>query len=124
VTFLNISPYLYYDDAGAALEWLGRVFGFGNTRRYLVDGRVEEAEIEVGPVTVMLSGRAPGPQNGPGALLIVHVDDVEEQYQRVRAAGVDADPPEDKSYGPRTFHVIDPWGYTWSFWQGEAIYPS
>ncbi|HET8642126.1 MAG TPA: VOC family protein [Pseudonocardiaceae bacterium] len=123
MTFLKISPYLYYEDAGAALDWLARVLGFGATRRMVVDGKVEEAEIEVGPATVHLTGRAPGPDDGPGALLIVGVDDVDKQYERVRSAGVEADPPKDEAYGPRTFHVTDPWGYKWYFWQGEAIYP-
>jgi|SRR5829696_4450204 len=123
MTLLNISPYLYYADAGAALDWLGRVFGFGDTRRVMVDGRVDEAEIDVGPAKVLVTGRAPGPNDGPGALLIVHVDDVDAQYERVRAAGVEADPPKYESYGPRTFHVTDPWGYRWYFWQGEAVYP-
>jgi uncharacterized glyoxalase superfamily protein PhnB len=38
-------------------------------------------------------------------------------HARVLAAGVDAPPPEQQPYGPRTFTVTDPWGYHWDFWQ-------
>ena len=118
VTFLGVSPYLYYEDANAALDWLQRVFGFGESVRYVdADSVVQESEIAVGPTTVMASGRAPGPDEGPGQLLVVYVDDVDAHHARVVAAGVAADPPEDQSYGPRTYHVTDPWGYRWYFWQ-------
>ena len=33
MTFLAVTPYLYYADAGVALDWLERVFGFGPRRR-------------------------------------------------------------------------------------------
>jgi uncharacterized glyoxalase superfamily protein PhnB len=124
MTFLGITPYLYYEDAEAALEWLARVFGFGQSARAVGEsGSVEEAEIEVGPAKVMMTNSAPGPGEGGGALLIVHVDDVDAQFRRVTSAGVEADPPKDEAYGPRTFNVTDPWGYRWHFWQGDAVYP-
>jgi uncharacterized glyoxalase superfamily protein PhnB len=116
--FLGVSPYLYYADAGAALEWLARTFGFEERARYVDDGDVvHEAEMAVGTATLMLCGRAPDPGQGEGVLLVVHVDDVEAQHARVTAAGGEAAPPEDQPYGPRTFTVTDPWGYRWTFWQ-------
>lgn len=119
MSFLGLTPYLYYHDAGAALEWLTRVFGFDEEVRYLdPSGTVAEAEMTVGDDRIMMCGRAAGPDEGAGQLLIVHVDDVDAQYARVVAAGVAVvAPPEDKSYGPRTFYVTDPWGYHWAFWQ-------
>ena len=129
MTFTGISPYLYYEDAEAALDWLERVLGFGPRRTHGADGRVEEAEIAVGDLKVMMTGHAPGPNEGGGALLIIHVDDVDAQYARVRdaladsdAGGVEASEPRDEAYGPRTFSVTDPWGYRWYFWQGDANY--
>ncbi len=116
--FLGVTPYLYYHDAAAALDWLARVFGFDEEVRYLdPSGKVAEAEMTAGNARIMMSGRAPLPAEGPGQLLIVHVDDVDEQYARVISEGVVAAPPEDKPYGPRTLDVIDPWGYRWTFWQ-------
>ena len=123
VTIHGVSPYLYYADAGAALDWLARVFGFGESVRYLDgDGTVREAEIAVGDTRVMMTGQAPGPDDGPGQLLIVHLDDVDAHYACTVAAGVEAEPPKDESYGPRTYHVTDPWGYKWYFWQQVRPY--
>ncbi len=118
VTMQGVTPYLYYADAGAALDWLARVFGFRETARYVDDdGVVHESEMQAGPSTIQLCGRTPGPDEGAGLLLIVHVDDVDAQHARVVAAGVEAPAPEQKPYGPRTFTVTDPWGYHWDFWQ-------
>jgi predicted enzyme related to lactoylglutathione lyase len=47
----------------------------------------------------------------------VWVDDVDAMYARVQAAGVGAQPPENKFYGVRVFDVTDPEGYTWGFMQ-------
>jgi uncharacterized glyoxalase superfamily protein PhnB len=41
----------------------------------------------------------------------VWVDDVDAMYERVTAAGVAVDPPEDKPYGVRILTVTDPEGY-------------
>ncbi len=118
VKFLGLTPYLYYEDAAAALEWLARVFGFREEVRYLdEEGRVAEAEMVATDVRLMIGGRGPRDGEGAGQLLIVHVDDVDALYTRVTAAGAQATPPEDKPYGPRVTAVTDPWGYQWSFWQ-------
>jgi uncharacterized glyoxalase superfamily protein PhnB len=78
--------------------------------------------MRVGASTIQLCGRAPDPDQGSGLLLIVHVDDVDAMHARVLAAGVDAPPPEQQPYGPRTFTVTDPWGYHWGFWQPVHAY--
>jgi uncharacterized glyoxalase superfamily protein PhnB len=121
---LGLSPYLYYDDAGAALDWLARVLGFGTSVRY-VDGEgvVQEGEIEVGATRLMVSGRAPGPDEGAGLLLVVHVADVDAHHAATVAAGVAADPPVQQPYGPRTYDVRDPWGYRWVLWEERPDAP-
>ncbi len=45
----------------------------------------------------------------------VWVDDLDAMYERVRTAGVEADPPEQKPYGVRMLTVTDPVGYQWGF---------
>jgi uncharacterized glyoxalase superfamily protein PhnB len=119
VQIKGASPYLYYPDAAVALEWLSRVLGFREVVRYVDEqGSVQEAEIAAGDTLIMLAGsRKAADGEGRGLLLIVHVDDVRAQFQRVKAAGVDADPPQEKPWGPITFNVRDPWGYQWDFWQ-------
>jgi uncharacterized glyoxalase superfamily protein PhnB len=120
VTFTGLVPYVRYEDAGAALDWLSRVFGFEERARHVdKDGLVQQAEMMVGDHELWLSGHGPGywEKEGrrPDEFVGVWVDDVDAQYERVRAAGVDADPPEDRDYDVRTFNVRDPEGYLWGF---------
>ena len=122
---IGVSPYLYYEDPAAALDWLTRVFGFGPDRRWTgPDGQVAEADIVAGNTQVMIGGRAPGEAEGAGLLLVVRVGDVDAQHDRITAAGVEVDPPQDQPYGPRTITATDPWGYQWNFWQGDAHPPA
>jgi uncharacterized glyoxalase superfamily protein PhnB len=121
--YLSLTPYLYYEDPVAAMDWMERVLGFGP--RQVVkepDGRVSEAEIAVGPARVMLCGRAPAEGEGAGATLVVGVEDVDRLWASVSAAGVGGTAPRDEPYGPRSMHLTDPWGYEWYFWQGDAVY--
>ena len=122
--FTSLTPYLRYPDGDAAAEWLSRVLGFGPVRSMrAADGTWSEGEVAIGPVKADISGGAPPAGRGEGTLLIIGVSDVDAQYERIRAAGVEIDPPKDEPYGPRSCHVTDPWGYEWYFWQGEAVYP-
>jgi hypothetical protein len=49
-----------------------------------------------------------------------------ESHDRVRAAGIEADAPEDKNYDVRTFNVTDPEGYMWGFMRrlGQSYVPT
>lgn len=126
MTFTEVVPYLYYPDADAALDWLERVLGFGPSTRWRLGGpATREADISVGGSRISISGRAAGENEGGGALVIVHVEDIDGLFRRV----ADAEPslplerPELQAYGPRTFTVCDPWGYRWNFWEGETTIP-
>jgi len=125
ISFGAAAPYLYYAEAGAALDWLERVFGWGPQHRMTDDsGNVQEGSIDVGPGhRIDVSGRPPGPYEGGGALLIVAVSDVAALHERIVAAGAEVSEPKDEAYGPRQIHCTDPSGYRWYFWQGEARYP-
>lgn len=123
-TLTGLTTYLYYEDAEAAVGWLGRVFGFREKARfYNPDGVLQNAEMLVGDVTLHLDGAGPGywksqGTEGPvGQLSIVFVDDVDAHYAHATAAGLAAEPPEDKFYGARVYSVTDPGGNRWSFWQ-------
>jgi len=127
MTFTEVVPYLYYDDADAALDWLERVLGFGPSTRWRMGGSTtQEADIRVGTSRISVSGRAPGLREGGGALTIVHVDDIDAYRRGVcdAAPELQVDEVARQSYGPLTFTIEDPWGYRWNFWQGEADPPS
>lgn len=124
---LGVSPYLYYEDAAQALDWLTATFGFSEEVRYLDEhGDVMEAELLAGPVRIMVAGgRPPEPSRGRGQLLVVYVDDVDAHHRHVMTTGLVVDPPQDMAYGARVYDVTDPSGYRWTFWQqtGEPQLP-
>ena len=77
----RITPNLYYDDPGAALEWLSKAFGL-ETRMSMPgpDGSIMHAEMQVADSVIMMSptsandrldesARAPGVGH-PGALRV------------------------------------------------------
>jgi len=121
--FTGVTPYLHYEDAAAAIDWLARVLGFEERSRFVdKDGRVQQAEMRIGETDLWFAGHGPGywKELGrrPDQLTLVWVDDVDAHHARVVAAGGAAEPPEDKSYGVRTYTVTDPEGYQWGFMTG------
>lgn len=124
VQFRGLAPYLFYEDAEAALEWLSRVLGFTERARYVdEEGVVREAEMTAGEAEIHMAGMGPGHWDrsgvsGPiGQLVIVYVDDVDAHHARAIAAGAEAPAPEDKPYAARVYTVQDPGGNTWTMWQ-------
>ena len=119
--FGGVTPYLHYDDAAAMVEWLTRVFGFTERGRWLdQQGLVRTAELFAGETEVWLDGDPEywsGKGRRPEEWIGVWVDDVDAMYERVTAAGITVDPPENKFYGIRVFQVTDPEGYMWGFMQ-------
>ena len=120
VIFQGATPYLRYENAAEAIEWLERVMGFKERARYVdKDEIVRHAQMFVGNTELWLTGVGTGfwetHERGPEQFILVWVDDVDAQYDRVKAAGVDAPPPVDQSVGVRGFSVTDPGGYHWGF---------
>lgn len=102
------------------IDGLTRVLGFQERSRFVdKDGRVQEAELVIGDNKLYFAGHRSGywegKGRGPEQLTLVWVDDVDAHYARVRAAGVEADAPQDQSYGARSYNVTDPEGYKWGF---------
>ncbi len=55
-TYPTVSPYLYYEDGDAAIDWLVRVFGCRERRRgHHPDGRFGHGEVELTDGVVMLA---------------------------------------------------------------------
>jgi len=111
----NIYPFLRFADADAALEWLGRAFGFEEHAVYRggEDGKgpIHHAQISLGPGIVMLGQGDPG-EHG----IYVAVDDADAHYERAKAAGAEiVREIEDTDYGSREYTARDPEGNVWSF---------
>jgi PhnB protein len=120
----QVMPYLYYEDARAALEFLTSAFGL--RERFKLDGpdgRVAHAEVEIGDKGVIMFGepgegfRSSKARGGQGtASVYVYVDDVDEHHARAQAAGATIlREPEDQSYGDRNYAAKDPEGHEWFF---------
>ena len=118
----RITPYLYYEDAGAALEWLGNAFGFRERLRVPgPDGKVAHAELELADGLVMIGHPGPDYRNpkrsghSNGAVHI-YVDDVDAHHTRAMEAGAKIlSEPEDQFYGDRRYSAEDPEGHQWFF---------
>lgn len=118
----------FYRDPKAALDWLGRAFGFEVTMA--IDGPDDAPEMchyEMaidGRGRIMVGGEWADWTRSPASIdgvktQAAHVDltgDVDEHCERARAAGptIAAD-PEDQFYGDRTYRAIDFEGHAWTF---------
>ncbi len=120
--FPRITPYLWYEDVDAALEWLVRAFGF--TERVRMpgpDGRALHAEVGMGDAVVMMGTPGPDYQNprhrgGATQLVYVYVDDVDRHHLVAKDEGARIlTEPADQRYGDRTYSVEDREGHLWSF---------
>jgi uncharacterized glyoxalase superfamily protein PhnB len=122
---VNCIPFLTYDDAPAALDWLTSAFGFERTEVHEGEhGRVAHAEMRFDGGLVML-GSAGENEFGIktarelGAVnqgVYVVVDGVDAHYERARAAGAEiVRELNDTDYGSREYMARDPEGNLWSF---------
>jgi PhnB protein len=120
----RISPYLLYEDAAAAVEYLQECFGFklrlsqtgaaGRTHNELLladDGLVMVGQAGEG----FLSPRTLGAF--PPSMIHVYVDEVEALHKRATAAGAEVTELELSPAGDRRFTATDPEGQLWVFAQ-------
>jgi len=128
----RLSPAVFYDDAPAAIDWLGRAFGF-ETRLKVdgSDGEIVHSELVFGGAVVMVASAKRGkhwksPRSIGGAntqSLFLYVDDVEAHCARARSAGAKiVTEPQTSDYGEewwtdRGYEAEDPEGHHWWFAQ-------
>lgn len=115
----DLCPYLYYEDMGAALEFLATAFGFEERMRQVNDdGTFNHCEMQTGDSVIMM-GHPPdfkAPVERITVGMYVHVADVDAHHARARQAGADIQSaPEDMSYGVRSYSVLDLEGHQWWF---------
>jgi uncharacterized glyoxalase superfamily protein PhnB len=133
----RIVPFIGYEDAGGAIEWLGQAFGFVEDRdaRYEEDGTITHAELDLEGATIYLSmpdGYAsPRRMREESALArraydnpwvvdgyFVEVTDVDTHHERAVAAGATIlREPEEPGHGFRVYSAEDPEGHRWMFGQ-------
>ena len=119
-------PFMHYEDAPAAIDWLERAFGF--SRHYVVpgpDGTIAHAQIRIGRDMIMIGSARDNPLGltTPTAVggavtggVYVFVADVDGHFDGAKAAGATiVQAPHDTDYGSREYTVRDPEGHLWSF---------
>jgi len=126
----RISSALFYQDAQAAIDWLGRAFGF--EPRLVVEGeggKVIHSELVLGEGVIMVGqvgnrpwGQSPRQVGGANTQsIMVYVDDALAHCQRARAAGATiATEPRVSDYGEedwkdRSYEAVDLEGHHWWF---------
>ena len=122
---MAITPYLLYEDVGAALKFLAKAFGFRKYGRTILgpDGKVNHAAMKLGDDFIMMG--CPGSKyKNPKRLgqatqsLYVNVPDVDKHFQRARKTKATIlEEPEDTFYGHRRYGAEDPEGHQWYFAQ-------
>jgi len=126
----RVSPALFYEDAQAAIDWLGRAFGL--EPRLVVEGEggtILHSELVLGEGVIMVGqvGQRPwcqSPRRMGGVntqSIMVYVDDAIAHCQRARDAGATiATEPAVSDYGEeywkdRSYEAVDPEGHHWWF---------
>lgn len=118
----SVTPYLTVDNAREALDFYQRAFGATEMMRMDMGGKIGHAEIRIGDSVVMLSDEWPdmdvlGPKSRGGATssLMIYLDNVDEAFERARAAGCSVNRPvEDQFWGDRMGTLLDPFGHKWT----------
>ena len=128
--YQRVSPYLLYEDASSAIEYLQSAFGF--ELRHTATGAAGRlhAELLLGPDGLVMLGQAGEGFSSPRTLDVspsvqvhVYVDDVEALHGRASAAGADVTDLELSPAGDRRFAATDLEGNVWWFAQRvEAHY--
>lgn len=129
-----VTPFLYYEDGAAAMDWLAAAFGFVERTRWLADdGTLDHGEMIAGEGLVMMAGGLPAYESPrrhrehcaaaaawstvPWVIngVLVRVADVDAHFARAKRAGARIlSEPEDRPYG-RGYRAEDLEGHRWMF---------
>jgi uncharacterized glyoxalase superfamily protein PhnB len=118
----QVVPYLLYADAGAATDWLIRVFGFTERARdHNSDGTVRHAELLLDNGGVIMLGSPGADFRGPAELgavtqlQCITITDLAAHRTRAQAAGATVSEIGMRANRARSYTVDDPEGHSWYF---------
>ena len=118
----QVVPYLLYEDAGAAMDWLIRVFGFAErVRDRESDGTVRHGELLVGDGGVIMLGSPGTGFQGPASLgevtqlQCITITGLLAHRERAQAAGADVSEISVRAGRAHSYTVDDPEGHRWYF---------
>ena len=125
--YQTISPYLLYEDAPRAIEYLKSAFGFEERLTQTGAGGRSHTELILGDDGLVMIGQAwegfSSPRTlaaYPPVLIHVYVNDVTALHERAGADGAVVTDLEMSPAGDRRFTATDPEGQVWVFAQRVA----
>lgn len=117
----EVIPYLFYRDVPAALDFLGRAFGFVEELRHPTASGMHAQMTLHGRRIMMGQGTHDGRMHSPAEAgvatqgVFVYLPDVDAHHARAVAAGAEiVDAPRDLAYG-RSYTARDLDGHPWFF---------
>jgi uncharacterized glyoxalase superfamily protein PhnB len=124
VGYQTVSPYLLYQDADRAVEYLVTAFGFRERRVTTGAAGRGHHELVLGDDGLVMLGQM-GPDFrsvrslgiDPPSMVHVYVADVVALHRRAKAAGAEVTELEMSPAGDRRFTATDPEGQLWVFAQ-------
>jgi PhnB protein len=124
----RVSPYLLYEDAAAAVEFLQQTFGFELRLSQIGAAGRTHNELLLGDDGLVMLGQAgegfSSPRtlgSFPPSMIHVYVDDVDALHARAKDAGAEVTDLELSPAGDRRFTATDPEGQIWVF--AERVAP-
>ena len=124
----RVSPYLLYEDAAAAVDYLQRTFKFELRRSEVGGAGRTHYEVLLGEDGLVMLGQASEAFSSPRTLgsfppsmVHIYVDQVEALHKRASDAGAELTDIEDSPAGDRRFTATDPEGQFWVFAQRIAV---
>lgn len=134
----SVIPMISYEDGIAALEWLGKAFGFRETSRLTgPDGRLSHGEMEAGDGLIMLATPTPDYRSPkrhreiceqarmwsavPWIIdgVLVYVDDLDRHFKRAKAAGATILSNIEEGPPGRRYRAEDLEGHRWFFFDRD-----
>jgi len=122
--YTRVCPYLLYEDASSAVEYLTTTFGFVQRLAQTGAAGRTHTELVLGEDGLVMLGQAGESFKSPKRLdayppVLTHfyVDDVDALHKRATAAGGDVTDLEMSPVGDRRFTATDPEGQVWVFAQ-------
>ena len=126
MSFTSHTLHLTARGTDEASAWYQGAFGAKELTRLVVPGgRLIHVQLRIGTLDLMLADEFPemesfGPQHfgGTYGAIYLHVDDVDDAWQRAVGAGATVIRPlSDTFWGEREGQLLDPFGHRWGLTQ-------
>jgi PhnB protein len=115
VNYSTVSPYLIVNGADATIDFLKRVFGAVELRRFPDEsGKLMHAEVRIDDTVIMLADPAPPDWPPISCYVHIYVRDVDATYRKAMEAGaVSVQEPVKKQDEDKRGGIKDAGGTTW-----------